>query len=163
MKKFNRTIAFSMAVVILLTFHPFESSAEWRDMDRNLPGYSEGPSNGVVIAAVGLGVLAVGGIIYVLVKKNKSKKTSFVNPDNGVNIYSSVYKITNNKSMENIGFNTAVTAPASPSFERQTSLMEKLEYAATAVPVDLIVKPINSGNNMAFNTNGVQVGIRVRF
>ena len=163
MKKFNKIIALSMAVVILLTFHPFESSAKWREMDSNLPGFSEGPSDGVVIAAVGLGVLAVGGIIYVLVKKNKSNKASFVNPDNGVNFHSSLYKTTINKGMECIGFNTVGSATVSPSFEKQTSLIEKLEYAAATVPVDLIVKPINSGNNMAFNTNGIQVGVRIRF
>lgn len=164
MKKFNKIIALAMAVLILLTFHPYESAAEWRDMDRNLPGYAdEGPSDGAIIAAVTLSVLAVGGIIYVLVKKNKSKKTSFNNADNGVNYCSSIYKTTKDKAMGSTGFNTTVTAPASPSFEKQTSLMEKLEHAAATVPVDLVVKPINSGNNMAFNTNGVQVGIRIRF
>jgi hypothetical protein len=65
--------------------------------------------------------------------------------------------------MESIGFNTVGSATVSPSFEKQTSLIEKFEYAAASVPVDLIVKPINSGNNMAFNSNGVQVGIRIRF
>ena len=37
MKKLNQIIAISMAVAILLTFHPFESSAKWREMDRTCP------------------------------------------------------------------------------------------------------------------------------
>lgn len=164
MKNLKKSIAIFLAFAIALTLNPLKSSAKWRDMSSNLPGYSDGPSTGELIIIIGGGAVIVGGLIYLIVKKKKQQPTSFINPTKSANFHCSMNQSTSNIGGVTNGDNDTAMNQVSPLFVRKPSLMQKLEYTAAKVPVNLIVAPINTGNNLALgNTNGVQVGLRIRF
>ncbi len=161
MKKNLKPIAFFLVFSMILTSFPILSHAKWRDMDRNLPGYSDGPTTGEKIIIIGGGVVIAGGLIYLLVKKKKTIPSSFINPENGPNRYMSA---TPTNVLKNQNFGMSFKTPATTLFIPNATFMQKLENSVATVPVNLIVAPMTSNSNLALgNTNGVQVGLQIRF
>ena len=137
MKNFKKSIALFLAFAMVLTLSPIKSSAKWRDMDSNLPGYSNGPSTGQIILIVGVGAVAVGALTYFLISKHKKQKA-----------------VTQTGKFNTLNL----------SLTPQNTILEKIETSGQTLPIDLILAPINNTNNLAFGkTNGLQVGIRIRF
>ena len=135
MKNLQKSIALFLAFAIVLTLSPIESSAKWRDNSSNLPGLA---SDGqVTTALVVLGAVVVGGIVL-LVVKHKSKTKSTVSTSQYMN--------------------------STLSFNPKSSLLQKFEMTGRSLPINLILAPVSSSHDMALGkTNGVQVGLRIRF
>lgn len=162
MKNFNKTIALFLVFALALTFNPLQSTAKYKDKSGDLPGTV---SDGTIYALAGVAVVGIGALVYVLIKKNKQKKTTAtiieyrnnnqpVLWENQLNGTPAIDK-TNADYPSNPA--NAITIPGS-------TFMQQVENAAKTMPLDLIVSPMNTGNNfVTHNTNGVQVGVRIRF
>jgi len=160
MKKLNKTIALFLIFAFALTINPLQSNAKYKDQSGNLPGTV---SDGTIYALAGVAVVGIGALDYVLIKKKKSGKSasSSVNYMNNIQIDSAGKTfITLGSEDENI----STTPKTNLFFNKETSLMQKMETASRTIPVDIMVAPLATNNNFAFeNTSGIQVGIRVRF
>ncbi len=162
MKKLNKTIAVFLIFAMALTFNPLKSHAKYKDQSGNLPGTV---SDGTIYALAGVAVVGVGVLVYVLINKNKQKKTA-----------ATIIEYRNNKQQvlwENQMSNVATgDKTTSDLFTSKTTLltipestfMQQVENAAKTMPIDLVVSPMNKGCNFATNqSNGVQIGVRIRF
>ncbi len=46
----------------------------------------------------------------------------------------------------------------------ENSFVQQVENASKTLPVNLVISPLSTGNNFALiNSNGVQLGVRIRF
>lgn len=162
MKNLNKTIALFLVFAMALTFCPFQSSAKYKDQSGDLPGTV---SDGTIYALAGVAAVGIGVLVYVLIKKNKQKNTSATiieyRKNNQSVMWENQLNVASTGDKTNLVFSSnqasAITIPGN-------TFMQQLENAAKTMPVDLLVSPINTGNNYsANNVNGVQVGVRIRF
>ena len=138
MKNLKKSIALFLAFAIVLTLSPIKSSAKWRDQSSNLPGFaSDKDKQQAVIIGVAGGVVVVGALTYYFIHKHKMQKA-----------------VTQTGKFNTL--NLLLT--------HQNTLLEKIETSGQALPIDLILAPINNTNNLALGkTNGVQLVFRIRF
>lgn len=165
MKKLNKTIAVFLMFAFMLTFNPLQSNAKWDDKSDELPGTV---SDGTIYALAGAAVVGVGALIYVLVKKKKQNKTTsstieYKNNMHALSWENQLKKATNdNENAVSILQNnkTANTTTITP----KNTLMQEVENASKTIPVNLIISPLSTSNNFAMNqSNGLQIGVRIRF
>ncbi|TNF41342.1 MAG: hypothetical protein EP310_07450 [Bacteroidetes bacterium] len=149
-KTLQKSISLILVISVLMTTCPLQSNAKWRDRSDELPGtVSDEAMLGVTIA----GAVLIGGLIFIVVKGKKKLRTSAYKMQ-GQNFESGQVKsFVNSGHLQN----------HSLTYTQHRNTFEKLDAAARSVPVELVLKPVSSGNDMAFNTNGMQVGIRIRF
>lgn len=165
MKKLNKTIAVFLTFAFALTFNPAQSRAEWDDKSDELPGMS---NDGAVYVLAGVAVVGVGALIYVLVKKNKKKKATAEMIEYKINMQAVSWE--NQINQTNIGFNHSVSNLQNHQTNNNTkistgnSLLQEVENASKTIPVNLIISPLSTTNNFSLNqSNGIQVGVRIRF
>lgn len=160
MKKHNKTIALFLVLAIVLTLNPLQSNAKYKDQSGNLPGMV---SDREMITIAAVGAVGLGVLVYVLTKKKNSNKSA----SSSVNYMNNIQADLTGKASINLGSedeNIPTTSKTNLFFNKETSLMQKMETASRTIPVDIMVAPLATTNNFAFdNTSGIQVGIRVRF
>lgn len=156
MKAFNKSISLFLVISLLLTINPLKSSAKWHDESGNLPGTV---SDGTILALAGVAVVGIGVLTYVLIKKHKNNKTANSTIEYLNQKRASKYEdLLHNLGRENLSSKTSL------SINTESTLMENIEHTAKTMPVDVIVTPLNSYNNLCLGaTSGVRIGIRVRF
>jgi hypothetical protein len=162
MKKTNNTIALFLILAMALTFNPMQSSAKYKDKSDELPGMV---SDEKIYTLAGIAAVGVGVPVFVIINKNKQKKTS-----------ATIIQYRNNNQpvlwenqMGNVTTGDKTTSDLSASKTTlltipECTFMQQVENAAKTMPIDLVVSPMNTGCNFATNqSNGVQIGIRIRF
>jgi hypothetical protein len=162
MKKRNKTIALFLILAMGLTCNPLQSNAKYDDQSGNLPGTV---SDGTIYALAGVAAVGIGVLVYVLIKKNIQKKNT-----------AAIIKYRNNKQyvlwenqMNSIAIEENTTANLYSNKTTQlivpeNTFMQEVENAAKTMPIDWVVSPMNTGYNFATNnTNGLQIGVRIRF
>ena len=155
--KNNRFLSIFLALVFLFSITTKQTQAKWDDKSDELPGMA---SNGEIIALAAVAAVGVGVLVYVLVKKNKNKvETTSVNYLNNTQVNSwgsEAYKLTSPLENKTTSSNLLINS--------NSSLLQKMETAGQTIPVDMVISPIGNSSNLALgNTNGIQVGIRIRF
>ena len=163
MKNFNKTLALFLALVMVFTLNPIKSNAKWKDGSGDLPGMTD--DNTIValgaVAAVGIGVL-----VYVLIKKKKRAQAvstmEYRNNMKAVLWENQTYAKVVGEENTALGMQSNETS--SFSILPQNTLTQQIENARNTIPVDLVVTPLNNNPNFAMNhSNGIQVGVRIRF
>ncbi|MGM0621329.1 MAG: hypothetical protein ACQETJ_09820 [Bacteroidota bacterium] len=164
--KNNRFLSVFLAVVFLFAITAKQTQAKWVDKSNELPGMA---SDGEMIALAAVAAVGVGVLVYLLVKKNKQDKATGA--------------LENHKTMETIMWENKISALAKeygsavsipqgnktgsiPAFSvlPKNTLTQQVENAKNTIPVDLIVSPLSNQTHFAMGqTNGVQVGMRIRF
>ncbi|MGM0408400.1 MAG: hypothetical protein ACQERU_10470 [Bacteroidota bacterium] len=164
--KNNRFLSVFLAVVFLFSITAKQTHAKWDDKSDELPGMA---SDGEMIALAAVAAVGVGVLVYVLIKKSKQDKTTGA--------------LENHKTMETIMWENQIMAFAKehqsdvstpqsneigsiPAFSLlpKNTLTQQVENAKNTIPVDLIVSPLSNQTHFAMGqTNGVQVGMRIRF
>lgn len=164
MKNIYKTLVLFLALAVILTFNPLVSYAKWKDQSGDLPGMAD---DGTITALSAVAVVGVGVLVYVLIKKNKQKKAMSYNFKNNipaiswgnhlnVNSISSRTALANQKA-ENQSINSLFMASGS-------TFMKQVENANKTIPINIMISPLSAGNSFAMkNTNGVKVGVRIRF
>ena len=156
MKVLNKSIAMVLVFAMLFALCPVQSSAKWDDQSGNLPGMAD---DGTIIALGAAAAVGIGVLVYVLIKKNKQKKAMSYNFKNNMPALSWENQFNNPGNTLQSAQQTTSSVFAAP----KTSMTQQIENAKNTIPVDLVIKPLSS-NNFALNqTNGVQVGVRIRF
>lgn len=156
MKTFNKSIALILILSFALMFNPLKSNASWSHGSTDLPGTVD---DGTIIALGAVAAVGVGVLVYVLIKKSKQKKAM----SNNFNSNRPAMSWENQFNNPNNVLQSAQQTKSSVFVAPKTTTIQQMENAKTTIPVDLVVKPLSS-NNFAFNqTNGVQVGVRIRF
>lgn len=164
MKTFKKSIAMAVIFALLFSLCPMQSTAKWDDQSDELPGMVD---DGTIIALGAVAAVGIGVLVYVLIKKSKQKKA--ISSDYKINMPA----ISWDNQLNTIA-NTAGSVIATQSNETRSSssllatpkntFMQQVENANKTIPVNVMISPLNTGNNFAMkNTNGVQVGVRIRF
>lgn len=151
-------------MLIMLTLNPLNANAEWRDRSGDLPGTV---SDGTVAIVAGVGVVLIGGLIYVLVKAKKQQTSSLSSENNYLGLQTSVYDLELRKIINQAKVNPqeffVSTSTQGESIVKSTIPKVQPINGTSKLPIDITVAPIH-GNSFAFgNSNGVQLGIMVRF
>ena len=157
MKTLQKNISLVLVASILLTICPFQSNAKWRDRSDELPGMA---SDGSVVAVAAAGVVVVGALVFLLIKSKKKQELTRLTVTDKVNLLPQT--AFSGHLNENV-FTTTLGNPSKTGFSTPKSTGAKPEAASRALPVELLLKPMNSGPDMAFNSQSMQVGIRIRF
>lgn len=164
MKTFNKSIVVGLIFAMLFSFCPIHSSAKWDDQSDNLPGTV---SDGTIIALGAVAAVGVGVLVYVLIKKSKQKKAMSSNYRMNTPAISWSDQLngrTNTGSSVLTTQNNVTSASSSLLATPKNDFMQQVENANKTIPVNVIISPLNTGYNFAMgNTNGVQVGVRIRF
>jgi hypothetical protein len=166
MKKFNKTIAVFLAFAMVLTLNPLNVNAKYKDKSGDLPGMT---SDGTIIALAAVAAVGVGVLVYMLVKKSGQDKAT-----GAMETYKTMEIISWENRILNLAkeHQSAVSTPQSnktanlPAFSMmpQNTLAQQMENAKNTIPVDLVVAPLSNQTHFALGkTNGVQVGVRIRF
>jgi len=168
MKTFQKSFALFLAFAIMLTISPIKSNAKWRDQSSNLPGFATDEDKQlVVILGVAAGVVVVGTLTYYFIHKHKMQKAITQTGEYINNLKASAWEKELNKPGEKKGSITSTTElfnTSNISLNPESSLLQKIETSSRSLPVDLIFAPVSSSHNLALgNTNGVQIGLRIRF
>jgi hypothetical protein len=157
--KNKRFLSVFLAVVFLFAVTTKQTQAKWDDKSNKLPGTV---SDGTIYALAGVAAVGVGVLVYVLIKKKNQNQsvTSLVN-------YMTIQAGSMEKEFMNLRTedeNKSSTPRSNIFFNNETTFLQKMETASRIIPVDVMVTPLASANNIADgNTNGIQVGIRIRF
>jgi len=166
MKEFNKSISIFLILAIALTFSPVKSNAKFKDRSGELPGMGGGGNTLIIIGGAGLAV----ALVYAVIKHSKKSKTTSSVGENFINLQNSisesVLKISNQgiDSLRVITNKSTLFNTSNLSLVPKSSLLQRIESTSHNMPVDLIFAPVNNLNNLASGTtNGVQVGLRIRF
>lgn len=153
MKNLKKSIALFLAFAMVLTLCPIKSNAKWRDQSRNLPGFAtDKEKRQATIIAISGGVIIVGAVAYYFIRKHKIQKTNSQTGSYLNNNMPFSYRKDSPSNISNLSFNT------------ESSFLQKVETTSRSMPIDLIIAPVNSVHNLALgNTNGIQLGLRIRF
>lgn len=155
MKTTHKSISLVLVASILLTICPFQSKAAWRDKSGDLPGMA---SDGSVVAVAAAGVVVVGALVFLLIKsKKKQAMTSLIQTD--FPLPQTLFP----GNPDEVVISKTLMNPSIAGFSTPMGTQAKLEASSRSLPVELLVKPMNSGPDMAFNSQSMQVGIRIRF
>jgi ABC-type uncharacterized transport system ATPase subunit len=164
MKIRTKTIALFLILAMGLTNNPLQSNAKYKDQSGNLPGTV---SDGTIYALAGVAVVGVGALIYVLIKKKQNKTASVIEYRNNMQAVSWEKQLTKTSGIENSVStiqSNETNGSSTISVIPDNTFMQQIENASKTIPVNLIISPLSTGNNFALsNSNGVQVGVRIRF
>lgn len=166
MKKFNKTLAVFLVMVMVFTIIPLKSNAKWHGRSDELPGMT---SDGTIIALGAVAAVGIGVLVYVLVKKNKQDKaTGAMESYKTMEIImweNQIIKLAKEKESAAVTSQSNATGSL-PAFNvmPQNTLSQQMENAKNTIPVNLVLTPLSYNTNFAMGqTNGVQVGVRIRF
>ena len=164
MKNVYKTLALFLAFAVILTCNPLESYAKWKDQSGDLPGMAD---QGTITALAAVAAVGVGVLVYMLVKNNKQKKAMSNTYGTNIPLLSWEKQLNGNANTYGNILNTKKdeTQPSTSLFMASGStFMQQVENANKTIPLNVMISPLNTGNNFALkNTNGVQVGVRIRF
>ncbi len=162
MKKTNKFIAQILIIAMTFTIIPAKSEAKYKDKSDELPGMTD---DSTIIALGAVAAVGVGVLVYFLIKKKKQNKAmSVIEYRKNIQPFSWENQLSPTINGEENSFaliqkNETSSFPIQP----KNNLMQQIENAKNTVPVDLIITPLSNNNNFNLNSNGVQVGLRIRF
>jgi len=164
MKNVYKTLALFLSFAIMLTFNPLRSNAKWKDQSGDLPGMAD---EGTITALAAVAAVGVGVLVYVLVKNNKRKKAMSHTYGTTIPLLSLEKQLNGHENTNNTTLTEqrSENQPSNSLFMANGStFMQQVENANKTIPINVIISPMSKGNSFAMkNTNGVQVGVRIRF